>query len=111
MSQAPSTAANPSRPAKPLTLLPGHSYIHITSPHPPQRLVEGSRPPDGLEISYVGPVGELDGEHIFEVKRPGGQVVPRGELPNGVVGALKAVEGVKGAKVLEVKQRAKRDEF
>ena len=111
MSQAPTTSAAASKPAKPPTLVPGHSYLHITSSHPPQRIVDGSRPPDGLELAYVGPVGELDGEHIFEVKRSGGGVVPRGELPSAVVDALKAVEGVKGAKVLEVKQRAKRDEF
>jgi hypothetical protein len=108
MSQAPIAA---SKPAKPPALLPGHSYIHITSSQAPQRIVDGSRPPDGLAITYVGPVGELDGEHIFEVTHAGGGVVPRGELPSGVVDALKAVQGVKGAKVMEVKQRAKRDEF
>lgn len=97
----------------PLALQPGLSYIHITSKQSPQQ-IQASVPNKDWEINYLGPVGELEGEHIFEVRRPSGEVVKREELaegPGGVVDVLKGISGVKGAKLLETKQRAKRTEF
>lgn len=60
----------------------------------------------------MAPVGELSGEHIFEVLHKGGPVKRdmggSEAIGTGMVAALKGQEGVKGAKILEVKQRAKR---
>lgn len=98
-------------PAKPLNLQPGLSYIHVTSSQPPQA-IQDALSHDQIKLKYLGPVGELEGEHVFEVRSPNGQdVLPRGELPTDLVGAVKGIQGVKGAKVLETKQRAKREEF
>jgi len=97
----------------PPALQPGLSYIHITSPQPPDQ-IQAAIPKKDWEIKYLGPVGELDGEHIFEVRKPSGEVVKRDELAEGaggVVSVLKGVQGVKAVKVLETKQRAKRSEF
>lgn len=101
------------QPRRPPNLDPNHIYIHITSPSSPSTISSAFISGD-QSLSYVGPVGELQGEHIFEVQRQG-QAVKRdqqgsGEAGSTVVSALKEVEGVKGAKVLEVKQRAKRGE-
>jgi hypothetical protein len=107
-----------STPAKPVTLNPQLTYLHVTSPQPHSVLSEtfSVKHPD-YRLHYVGPVGELKGEHIFEVhqaQKAGAVERDSMEWKNGgqeVLQAIKAVEGVKGVKVLEVKQRAKRDEF
>lgn len=98
-------------PSKPPALLPGLSYLHVTSSQPPQT-IQDSFTPSSFRLHYVGKVGELEGEHIFEVRHPAGtEVIPRDQLPGDVVSAVKGIEGVKGVKILETKQRAKRDEF
>lgn len=101
------------KPPTPVTINPGEAYVHITSPLNPSAILSGISLP-AYQLKYVGPVGELEGEHIFKVCSIGSDsaVVKRSELPDKeVLGAVKALEGVKGAKVLETKQRAKRDEF
>jgi hypothetical protein len=100
------------QPQKPPNLDPNHVYIHITSPASPSTIASSLKTSEDGGIRYVGPVGELSGEHIFEVLQKGGPVkrdVGGAEaVGSGVVAALKGQEGVKGAKILEVKQRAKR---
>jgi hypothetical protein len=103
---------------------PSNTYIHITSPSSPSSLSSLltsalSALPNaggtGGTLRYIGPVGELKDEHIFEVVGPDGPV--RRDSPlwkesqGGIMGSIKAAEGVKGAKVMEMRQRAKRDEL
>ncbi|KAL1412367.1 hypothetical protein Q8F55_000111 [Vanrija albida] len=103
---------------KPLALLPDHTYIHVSSKLPADAIaaaVSSSSHPD-VKLEYRGPVGELDGEYIFEVASKAGEPVKRsGELwsakGDSVVHSVRAMPGVGGAEVLEHKQRAKRDEF
>lgn len=101
------------QPQKPPNLDPNHVYIHITSPSSPSTISDSLGAAHGdSSIRYVGPVGELSGEHIFEVQHQGAPL--KRDIGGGagvgsqVVAALKGVDGVKGAKVLEVTQRAKR---
>ncbi|WVQ84649.1 hypothetical protein IAT38_006804 [Cryptococcus sp. DSM 104549] len=103
-------------PAKPLQLDPSKIYLHIT--HSPPQIPPSTVSHSSCNLNYIGQVGELEGEGIFEVvKRDGGGAVRRGEdlWRNGEKGLLeevKQLEGVKGVKVVpEMKQRAKRDEF
>ncbi|GFZ48755.1 hypothetical protein JCM24511_06504 [Saitozyma sp. JCM 24511] len=120
----PAPPAAPGAPAKPPALDPSNTYIHITSPSSPSSLSSlltsalsalPSAGGSGSTLRYIGPVGELRGEHIFEVVGPDGPV--RRDSPfwresqGGIMGSIKAAEGVKGAKVMEMKQRAKRDEL
>ncbi|KLT45886.1 hypothetical protein CC85DRAFT_282036 [Cutaneotrichosporon oleaginosum] len=93
----------------PTIILPGHTYIHISSHIAPAELSE--RLSDSpVKLEYRGPVGELEGEHVFEVvgaaesnewKRDGEHVLR----------SLRERDGITGANVLEPKQRVKRDEF
>lgn len=92
--------------AMPSNLEQGHTYLRITTATP----FSLKLPPS---IVYVGPVGELPDEHVFEVTEAGKAVDPAGEFWKAqgadVVQQLKG-EGIK-AEVLVHKQRAKRDEF
>lgn len=96
----------------PSNLEPGHTYLRVTTTAPKDLDLSGSG--DSASIVYVGPVGELPDEHVFEVKTKEGQVIdPAGHFWSsqgpGVVDGLKG-KGIK-AEVLAHKQRAKRDEF
>ncbi|ORY33420.1 hypothetical protein BCR39DRAFT_586489 [Naematelia encephala] len=101
------------QPAKPLHLDPENTYIQITtSPtHDPTALnISGPS-----RLQYLGPVGELKGEHIFQLQTSDGAPVKRAtieageaELGKRAVEAVRAVQGVKGAKIMEFKHRAKR---
>ena len=95
----------------PPVLQPGLSYLHITSSNDPQAITQSFATDSNFKISYLGPVGELKGEYIFQVEHAAGGTVKRDELPSDIVASVKSVDGVRGAKVLETKQRAKRDEF
>jgi len=104
-------------PAKPPKLEDDHTYIHITSHSDASSLQNAISSHVGLQAIqpvYLGPVGELKGEYIFELKHAGGEepVKRSGEfwMENqvGLVKELKSLQGVKGAKLMEVKQRAKR---
>lgn len=104
----------PQHPARPPTLHPEHTYVHVTSPQPPASLSNAITPglSGGTQLRYVGPVGELDGEHIFEVMRSN-QPLKRDTpdwtaVKDGLVKEVKAADGVKAAKILEQKQRMKR---
>ncbi len=97
-----------SGPAKPPKLEPGHSYVHVTSHFTPDAITNAISANPQYRLKYVGPVGELKGEHIFEVQDTGGPI-ERAEKP--VLDSIRQVEGVKGVKVVELKQRAKREEF
>lgn len=96
----------------PTVILPGHTYLHITSPLAPEAL-SASLASAPLKLEYRGPVGELEGEHVYEVV--GGNDGLDGETwkrdGEHVLRSVRAVEGVKGAQELVAKQRAKRDEF
>ena len=105
-------------PSPPSHLLPDHTYLHITSPPQtqPQQITQ-SLISSSVQLKYVGMVGELQGEHIYEVTRAGtSESVRRDgsfwlEVKDGVLGGLKGVQGVKAVKVMDTKQRVKRDEF
>ncbi|TYJ54226.1 hypothetical protein B9479_005152 [Cryptococcus floricola] len=104
-----------SAPNKPLQLDPSQIYLqvsHSVSQPPPNPITK-----TGHQLRYVGQVGELEGEGVWQVIRPDGQVVKRGEEDwtkgeKSVVEEVKKLQGVKGVKVMpEVKQRPKRSEF
>ncbi|TXT06002.1 hypothetical protein VHUM_03763 [Vanrija humicola] len=105
-------------PSKPVAILPDHTYIHVSSNLAPDAIsaaLESSEQPD-VKLEYRGPVGELEGEYIFEVASKAGEPVKRsGDLwsahGDAVVHSVRAVPGVGGAEVLEAKRRPKRDEF
>ncbi|RSH91903.1 hypothetical protein EHS25_009273 [Saitozyma podzolica] len=120
----PAPPSAPGASAKPPALDPSNTYIHITSPSSPSSLSSllssalSALPDAGSRagtLRYVGPVGELKGEHIFEVVGPDGPVRTDSPLwkesQGGIMGSIKSAEGVKGAKVMEMRQRAKRDEL
>ena len=98
-------------PIKPVKLEPTSSYIHITSPLDPQT-IQQTAAAQNIQIQHKGPVGELEGEHIFEVLINGQAVTRDSEGEKGVVmGALeglKASDGITNAQVMESRQRAKR---
>ncbi|WWD19679.1 hypothetical protein CI109_104141 [Kwoniella shandongensis] len=111
------TAVSTQTPVKPPKLEPEHVYLQISyaSSEPPSSLPGGASSP--IQLKYVGPVGELKGEGIFEVITRDGGVVKRGEDiwqrgEKDVLQEVKKVEGVRSVKVMpELKQRAKRNEF
>lgn len=98
----------------PTTLLPDRTYLAISSSLDPESL---SASLQGLpvKLQYRGPVGELEGEHIFEVEGSGGAIAPTSEewtkRSEDVVQNVKRAQGVTGVKALVAKQRTKRDEF
>ena len=98
-------------PIKPVKLEPTSSYIHITSPLDPQT-IQQTAAAQNIQIQHKGPVGELEGEYIFEVLNNGQAVTRDSEGEKGVVmGALeglKASDGITNAQVMESRQRAKR---
>ena len=99
-------------PQKPVHIQPGLSYVHISTSKSPLDISSALASNPEYKLHYLGPVGELEGEHIFEVQNAQSEVVRRDQLgEKEVLHIVKAVDGVKGAKVLETKQRAKRDEF
>lgn len=66
-----------------------------------------------IHIEHKGPVGELEGEHIFEVLSDGRDAIARDteggkQVVDSAVTALRGSEGVKNAQVMETRQRAKR---
>ena len=99
--------------AKPPTLLPDRAYIHVSTSKPPESIAQSMSAHPEWNIHYLGPVGELQGEHLFEVRQAGqSSVVERSTVQDGdVVSAVKEATGEKGVKMVEMKQRAKRDEF
>lgn len=112
------TAITMSAPIKPPQLDPNQTYLHITSPLSPTEITQQAQTRD-ITLTYIAPVGELKGEYIFELS-PGslqpslehgtdGSVSEASlERRDGVARDLRGVEGIKGAKVMEQKQRAKR---
>jgi hypothetical protein len=101
-----------SAPVKPVKLEPSSSYIHITSSQNPQTIQQQAAQ-QNIHIEHKGPVGELEGEHIFEVLNTGREAVTRDtgegkQVVDSAVTTLKGSEGVKDAKVMETRQRAKR---
>jgi hypothetical protein len=98
----------------PSNLEQGHTYLRITTATPSSLDLASFSGNAAPCIVYVGPVGELPDEHVFEVKTNDGQAIdPAGQFWSsqgaGVVDGLKG-KGIK-AEVLAHKQRAKRDEF
>ena len=104
-------------PVRPPKLDPDVAYVHISSLSPPSDITDAIRTKGQCHLSYIGPIGELKGEHIFEVRhRDRDRPLQRSSVEwakdeKSVLEAVKGVEGVKGAKMLDVKQRAKRNEF
>lgn len=99
-------------PMKPVKLEPNSSYIHITSSQTPETIQQQAST-QNVQLQHKGPVGELEGEHIFEILDSRRGAVPRDtdggkEVVDSAVSALKGAEGVKDAKVMETRQRAKR---
>ncbi|WVR07637.1 hypothetical protein IAU60_004679 [Kwoniella sp. DSM 27419] len=99
-------------PVKPVKLEPDHVYLQVSyaSAQPP------SLHHDSLDARYVGPIGELKGEGIYQVVQKDGAPVKRSEswhsAEKGLVDQVRRSDGVKAVKVMpELKQRQKRDEF
>ena len=88
----------------------GHAYVHISSSSSPDTITNAFMSNPHCRLKYMGPVGELKGEHIFEVSHAeGGSAMASAEKP--VLDAIKTVVGVNAVKAMDVKPRAKRDEF
>jgi len=97
-----------SAPVKPVKLEPNSSYVHITSSQTPETIQQQAAK-QNVQLQHKGPVGELEGEHIFEVLDTGRRAVARDTgTVDSAVSALKGTEGVKDAKVMETRQRVKR---
>jgi hypothetical protein len=98
-------------PVKPVKLEPTSSYIHITSPLDPQT-IQQTASNQNIHIQHKGPIGELEGEHIFEVLNNGQAVARDSEGGKYIVvralEGLKAADGVTNAQIMESRQRAKR---
>lgn len=97
----------------PPTLYPDRTYIAVSSRLDPETLSAGLNLPD-MQLTYRGPVGELDGEHIFEVER-NGPIAPDSpqwlEKRDSVVAGVKRAHGVTGVLPLGMRQREKRVEL
>lgn len=99
-------------PKKPIQLLPYKSYVHLTSTLAPEAIQQQAAT-QHINLIHTGPVGELEDEHVFEVldesraSIAGDSLVGRNTVESAVV-SLKGTEGVKDAKFLEQRQRAKR---
>ncbi|BEJ13544.1 hypothetical protein CspHIS471_0307180 [Cutaneotrichosporon sp. HIS471] len=93
----------------PTAILPGHTYIHITSRVAPEDISK-SLADSPVRLEYRGPVGELEGEHVFEVVGAAESDVWKRDHAN-VLQNMRKKDGIRSATVLEAKQRAKRDEF
>jgi hypothetical protein len=99
-------------PAKPVQLLPTSTYIHISSNLDP-KAIQSQAAAQSVHIEHKGPVGELEGDHIFEVLDEGrapvasDSVVVR-DVAESAVLKLRGTDGVKTATVMETRQRAKR---
>ncbi|WVF72951.1 hypothetical protein IAT40_007769 [Kwoniella sp. CBS 6097] len=109
-------------PVKPIKFEPNHLYLQVSfdpSTNPSQQL-PANIAHSSLSAKYLGPVGELKGEGIYQVVQANdGSAVKRdntglwsSEKEKEVVEVVKRSVGIKGVKVMpELKQRAKRDEF
>ena len=98
-------------PVKPVKLESGHTYVHVTSAQSPNAIMSSANAAGISQLKYVGPIGELDGEHIFEIIAGLGDLKSAERAEKPTLEAIKRIEGVKAVKSLEVKQRAKRGEF
>ncbi|OCF77353.1 hypothetical protein I204_01341 [Kwoniella mangroviensis CBS 8886] len=106
-------ASSSKAPVKPIKLEPDQVYIHVSysSTEPPSAVSLNN-----VEAKYLGPIGELSGEGIYQIQSHGQPVKRNDEnWQNSQKDLLERVtrsEGVKSVKVMdEPKQRAKRDEF
>ena len=101
-----------SAPKKPIQLLPYKSYVHLTSTLAPEQILQQAATKN-IELVHTGPIGELEGEHVFEVLTEhrasiaGDSITGRNQVETAL-STLKGTEGVKNAKILESRQRAKR---
>jgi len=101
-----------SAPVKPVKLEQDSSYIHISSSQTPQAIQQQAAA-QNVHLEHKGPIGELEGEHIFEILDTRRRAVSRDTeegktAVDSAVDALKGEEGVKDAKVMETRQRTKR---
>ncbi|WWC72061.1 uncharacterized protein I206_106021 [Kwoniella pini CBS 10737] len=103
-----------STPVKPIKMEPEQIYLQISysTSQPPSEMNK-----NGLEARYLGPVGELTGEGIYQVKSIKGIPTKRNDdtwksNQDEFVNQLKKKEGVTGVNVIgQLKTRHKRDEF
>lgn len=102
-------------PNKPPKIEPSHVYLQIS--HSPSQIPSTSLDNPPWRLKYVGQVGELEGEGIFEVVQIDGQPVKKDEnvwtqKEKVLLEKVKNAVGVKSVTVLpEVRQRSKREEF
>jgi hypothetical protein len=95
----------------PLDLKPGHTYLRVTTRAPADITTN--------ELAYVGRVGELDDEHVFEVVNTGNTAGIQGDQASApadlTARAGQVVQRLQGqgvsAELLVARQRTKRDEF
>lgn len=88
-----------------------HSYFAVSTVptfSPPPTFLS---PRSSLPVSYVSPVGELEGEHLYSVA-VSSEDPEYGRVRDEVVAALQAMDGATTVRVMEKpKMRSKRDEF
>ncbi|WWC91752.1 uncharacterized protein L201_006699 [Kwoniella dendrophila CBS 6074] len=102
------------QPVKPIKLEPNQVYLHVSysSTEPPTKVTQ-----DGLQAKFLGQIGELQGEGIYQIQSSQGIPVKRDEeswtnKQNDFVDMMKRNEGIDNVKIMdEPKQRGKRDEF
>ncbi|WWC94929.1 hypothetical protein V866_001781 [Kwoniella sp. B9012] len=106
-------ASSSRAPVKPIKLEPDQVYIHVSysSPEPPSAISLNN-----VEVKYLGPIGELSGEGIYQIQSHGQPVKRNDESwqssQKDLIERVKRSDGVKSVKVMdEPKQRTKRDEF
>ncbi|CAD6567242.1 MAG: hypothetical protein TREMPRED_003429 [Tremellales sp. Tagirdzhanova-0007] len=100
-----------SAPVKPPILEPGRAYVHITSSVSAEAVVKGMSNNADCRLRYMGPVGELGGEHIFEIQHVESQRGVMERVEPSTLEAIKRLDGVKQVNVMETKLRAKRDDL
>ncbi|WWC64533.1 uncharacterized protein I303_107143 [Kwoniella dejecticola CBS 10117] len=109
-----------SQPVKPVKIEPDQVYLQIsyTSSEPPSSLrLNQHANADGPEAKYLGPVGELTGEGIYQVQSTHGSPTKRDDASwvqnqKSFVDQVRRAQGVKGVTVVgPPRARQKRDEF
>lgn len=100
-----------SAPAKPIPRDSSLVYITVSSPLSPDEITRGAAEKEA-NINYIGPVGELKGEHIFQVVAKDGPMKRDSptwqETRTNILDGVRGVEGVWSATIMEEKSRSKR---
>ena len=96
---------------RPPILQPGSTYIHVTSSNSADAITNAMSTHADCRLKYMGPVGELKGEHIFEVQHVEEHRGPMERAEPSTLEAIRRLDGVKRVKVMDTRLRAKRGDL